>query len=196
MPTQRKVPRGRGYDKRSIAKRLKALETFKGTIVQFARKEGLEANALVVACEDAFPEQWQKYAATHELPAELLCPYCSRTFLPNNANQSFCSRQCSERARTDERYFGGKRRETIGLSEGTCQLCRAKPKRGLQSHHVVGKENDPGNEWLLCLCSGCHELVTIASRRLFLREEQGWQRLRRLVGLRVAGVLDAERSLW
>lgn len=197
MPTQRYVPRGRGYDKRSIAKRLKKLEAFKGTLQQFARKEGLEANALVVALEDGrFPERWLKYVAENGAPAELACPYCSKTFVPNNANQSFCSRKCSEHARTDQAYFGGKRRETIGLGEGTCQLCGAKPKRGLQSHHVVGKQNDPENQWLVALCSGCHSLVTDASRRLFLREEQGWTRLRRLVELRVAGVLDGKLELW
>jgi len=196
MPTQRHIPRGKGYDRRSIAKRLKALESFKGTVPQFARKEGLEANPLVVACEDGFPERWASYVAEHGAPAEVACPYCSKTFVPNNANQSFCTRKCSEHSRTDERYFGGKRRETLGLDEGTCQLCGAKPKRGLQSHHVVGKENDPDNSWLIALCAGCHELVTIASRRLFLREAGGWGRLQYLVELRVSGTLDGERKLW
>jgi len=196
MPSCRHVPRGRGYDKRSVARHMRQLEAWDGTVEQYARKHQLEANPLVVVCEDGFPKRWQEYVAENGAPPETTCPYCEKTFVANNANQRFCSRRCSEHARTDERYFGGKRRETIGLAEGTCQLCGAKPKRGLQSHHVVGKENDPGNEWLIGLCAGCHELVTIASRRLFLREDEGWDRLISLVNLRVAGILDGSMELW
>jgi 5-methylcytosine-specific restriction endonuclease McrA len=196
MPTQRTVPRGKGYDQRSLKKHLKALEAFSGSLPQFARKEGLQANALVVALETHFMARYRAYTALHGEPAERMCPGCAFSFVPNSASQIHCSRRCSVHARADEAYFGGKRKDTIGLQEGTCQLCGAKPRRGLQAHHVVGKENDPENCWLVALCAGCHKLVTDASRRLFLRDEAGWTRLKRLVELRVAGVLDENNTLW
>jgi len=56
-------------------------------------------------------------------------------------------------------YFGGNRLNTIGLISKTCQLCMRKVEKGLSSHHIIGKEKDPENQYLIALCSGCHKLV-------------------------------------
>lgn len=200
-PTQRHVPRGRGYSKRAIERHARALRDYEGSIQSYARKEHQsrgtpDVNPLVVALEDKMPEFWASYVAEHGIPAESACPYCRKTFVPNRGGMEYCDAKCARNARTDQAYFGGKRRETIGLLEGECQLCGAKRSKGLQSHHLIGKENDPENAHLIALCSGCHNLVTDASRRLFLREDAGWAKLRRLVEVRVAGVLDGERFVW
>jgi hypothetical protein len=182
-----KIPRGKGFDKRSINRHLKALEASPGlNTSQYARRQKLQANALVEAFRLHFPERWERIVAERPVE-EIACSYCDGSFVPNRAGQEYCSPKCARDARTDESYFGGKRREAVGLSEGVCQLCGSKPKKGLQAHHLYGKDNDPENAHLLALCSGCHSLVTMASRPLFLREPEGWERLRRLVELRVQG---------
>ncbi len=192
MPTQRKIPRGAGYDKRSISRHLKALEAFDGTVIQYARKAKLNANTLVVACEEYFPERWLHYVELHPLD-ESVCGYCSKTFIANRVGMEYCSDKCSRDARTDRDYFGGKRREAVGMVEGVCQLCKQSPKKGLTPHHLIGKENDPENEHMIALCLGCHELVTLAARRIFLRKNEGWEHLRWLADTRARGALDPWR---
>jgi hypothetical protein len=91
----------------------------------------------------------------------------------------------------DQNYFGGKRKQTIGLAEGVCQICERTPKKALSSHHVIGKENDPDNEILVALCSGCHNIVTQLGGRNFT--ESQWESLISFVWLRKNGA-DAMRD--
>lgn len=182
----KKVPRGAGYDKVSLARYIKQIDTSGDTVHRFARRNGLGVEALCVAIERSFPEWWTTYRAAHSNLPETVCPYCTRTFIPSTGKQQYCSRRCGNYARTDQSYFGGRRRETIGLAEGICQLCGQSGK-SLSSHHVYGKENDGENEFLIALCMGCHQAVTILALRPFLDDPAGWEALIQLCYLRRHG---------
>jgi len=101
---------------------------------------------------------------------------------PITKNKKYCSTKCGNSYRVDQSYFGGKRNTTIGLAEKTCQVCNRKNVKGLSSHHVIGKENDADNDYLIALCRGCHQLVTILGRRKF--DVSIWEKLIKLVTLR------------
>jgi len=98
--------------------------------------------------------------------------------------QKYCSTKCGNAYRINQTYFGGKRDTTIGLLEKTCQVCKRKNVKGLSSHHVIGKENDPDNLYLVALCRGCHQLITILGRRNF--NSAIWESLIRFSALRKA----------
>lgn len=173
----RKIPRGVGYDKVSVARHLKALEASGAKVTLYARANGLEVNLLVLALQRHFADRWQSYLATHSpLPAKV-CEYCEVTFVPANGKQRFCTRACGSRANTDRDYFGGNRRNTVGLAEGVCQLCGRTDAKGLSSHHVLGKENDPGNYELVALCAGCHQVVSHLGGRAFVDDPRAWEAL-------------------
>lgn len=188
-PRARKVPRGAGYDKVTIARHLKALETTPQKPTQYARAQGLEINLLILAFQRHFPERWQQYLATHSPLPEKVCEYavCGATFVPANGKQRFCTRTCGTRANVDRTYFGGRRRETVGLVEGVCQLCARTDAKALSSHHVIGKENDPLNEILVALCSGCHNIVTLLGGRAFVDDPRAWEALISLAWMRKHG---------
>ena len=59
-------------------------------------------------------------------------------------------------------------------------MCMA-PKSTLSAHHVLGKANDPSNEYLVALCAGCHHLVGMLAGRTFAESPQGWENLINLV---------------
>ena len=98
--------------------------------------------------------------------------------------RKYCSAKCGNDYRVDQSYFGGKRDTTIGLLEKTCQVCKRKNIKGLSSHHVIGKENDLDNLYLVALCRGCHQLITILGRRNF--NSAIWESLIRYSVLRKA----------
>lgn len=174
---EQKPPRGAGYDKESIRRHLLALERYAGTVTQYARANGLEVESLVRAIERWWPERWQEYVRAHaELPQKT-CEYCERIFYPNSGKQRFCTRQCQAQAKTDREYFGGNRRATVGLAAGICQLCGGSPKKGLSSHHYLGKENDPESAYLVALCRGCHKLVGTLAARKFIDDTKAWEAL-------------------
>jgi 5-methylcytosine-specific restriction endonuclease McrA len=173
----RKLPRGAGFDKVSTRRHLTALEKSDKTVTQYARANGKNVDTLVMAFQKHFPDRWAEYvAATSGLPRKT-CPYCERQFVPANGKQRFCTRKCGEDARRDQAYFGGKRRDTIGLAEGICQLCGREEVKGLSSHHIFGKENDPENEALIALCPGCHKVITLLATRTFQNNETAWETL-------------------
>jgi hypothetical protein len=180
---QRKVPRGAGYDKESMRKHLLMLERFAGTATQYARANGLNIDSVVYAMQNHFPERWEAYVRAHARIPKRRCEYCEVEFYPSNGKQRFHSRQCASHAKTDRDYFGGKRKNTIGLSTGICQLCCQK-KKVLHSHHILGKDNDPRNDALLALCAGCHQLVGRLAARKFLDDAVGWERLISLAWMR------------
>jgi len=184
---KRKIPRGAGYDKASCKRYTRQLDASGDRITVFARRQGLSIESLVQALQRYFPDWWVAYRAAHSDIPERECNYCGATFIPANGKQLSCTRQCGAARRVDESYFGGKRRNTIGLAAGQCQLCARVDVKGLSSHHVIGKENDPENDYLIALCPGCHRLVTFLGSRPFLDHAEGWESLIQLVLLRRNG---------
>lgn len=182
-----KVPRGAGYDKQSMKRHLDALDNFDGPATRYARANGLAIEMFVQAAQRHFPDQWDAYVRSHSALPSKTCVYCDCDFIPANARQTYCTRKCASDARADRNYFGGRRRETVGLAEGVCQLCGRHGHKGLSSHHVLGKENDPDNEVLVALCQGCHKLVTLAASRKFIGDEAAWESFISLVWLRRYG---------
>ncbi len=184
---QRKLPRGAGFDKATTRRHMKAISAYQGKITQYARANGLAIEPLVQAIQKHCPDDWQTYLAQHsDLPSKT-CPYCLLDFIPANGKQQWCSRQCGSNARRDASYFGGNRRSTIGLAEGVCQLCERQVRKGLSSHHVLGKENDPENDVLIALCPGCHKLVTLLASRTFIDSTEAWENLISLAWMRKHG---------
>lgn len=134
------------------------LPQFRGSLRQFAQQNGVSLSSLTSGLQQHTPETWAAILTARGM-AEKTCPVCTRRFLPFTKKQERCSAKCTRDANADRTYFGGKRANTIGLAEGTCQVCSREVKKGLSSHHVLGKENDPDNDVLIALCQGCHQLV-------------------------------------
>lgn len=183
----KKIPRGKGYDKENLKRYMADLDFLDEPITTYARKNGLSVETLVNAIERSFPEWWLDYRRAHSDLPEKECPNCKNQFIPFSNKQLYCSRKCGNDYRTDQSYFGGKRNTTIGLAERTCQLCGRKDIKGLSSHHVIGKENDPDNEYLIALCPGCHQIVTILGGRTFNGQPEVWESLIQLVMMRKKG---------
>lgn len=167
------------YPKRETLALIRDLRNYGGSIRSFARSRGLGLDAFVLAIQRHDASFWGEYAASKGLP-ERTC-YCGVVFFPVTKKQVACSRKCSDDRRRDAKYFGGNRRGTIGLAEGVCQLCERSVQRGLSSHHLLGKENDPENEHLIALCQGCHKVVTMISARAFVDHAHSWENLITLV---------------
>jgi 5-methylcytosine-specific restriction endonuclease McrA len=184
---KRKLPRSSGYDKASVLKAMKSLELSLIPVTRFARANGLNADSLVYALGVHCPDRWQAHVAATSPYPNKTCPNCSRDFVPMSGKQVYCTRSCSTHALKDREYFGGKRNTTIGLAEGVCQLCSRKVEKGLSSHHVLGKENDPDNNVLIALCPGCHKLVGLIATRLFLDSTSAWETLIALAIMRRDG---------
>ena len=176
--------------KREILSKARALELWKlvpgSTLRQVAIKLGLDLESVVHALQKHTPEQWREFAASKGL-SKTSCPYCGVEFHPVTKKQKQCSRACAARRRTDGKYFGGKRRNTVGLAEGVCQLCRQAVAKGLSSHHIFGKEHDPENDYLIAVCRGCHEIITLLSSRKFITDTESWEDLISLVLMRRHG---------
>lgn len=175
-----KIPRGKGYDKRSLARYIKLIERHSLRIDTFARSWKLNVDILCLSIQQGFPDWWETYVALEGHPPENDCEYCERTFYLQKAGQRFCSIKCGRTQKTDAEYFGGQRRNTVGLAEGICQCCGDEGKT-LSSHHVWGKANDPENSCLVALCVGCHELVTALAMRKASEQPIFWERLIDLV---------------
>jgi hypothetical protein len=186
MGRTKKQPRD-GYNQRKTKKLCKKLASDGITLNAFCRRNGLAKTAFANALQRHCPEFWDSYIANHAVLPSKTCPGCDGVFTPLTHRQIACSGRCRSNAASDKRYFGGKRKETIGLADGVCQLCMAKKDKGLSSHHIFGKENDPGNEYLIALCPGCHQLVGILAGRLFVDSPEGWENLINLVMMRRNG---------
>lgn len=186
-PKPAKIPRGAGFDKVSMTKHMVALECFDGPLRQYVKSHGLWIEPFVGACQRHFPERWQSYVESRSDLPQKTCEYCERTFIPSNAKQRFCVRQCATDARTDRDYFGGKRRSTVGLAEGVCQCCGVHRTSRLAAHHVLGHENDPEHGSLVALCPGCHNVVTALGGRIAASDPAFWESLISLVWLRKFG---------
>lgn len=184
---KKKIPRTGEYTKEKITKYLAEIDQSQVKVTKFSRQNSLNTDSLVYAIQRFYPEWYEKYCETNAVKPKTLCPYCEQEFWPLNAKQIYCNRKCADQARVDASYFGGKRRNTIGLLEGICQLCGAKEPKGLSSHHIKGKENDPENDFLIALCQGCHQIVTIVAGRRFAATPEAWEVLMQLVIMRKNG---------
>lgn len=182
-----KVPRGAGYDKLSVKRHTREIDATQDLVTRYARRNGLNVESLSRAIERHYPDWWEQYRREHSDLAEVKCEGCTRLFLPSSGKQRFCTRQCGDQHRRDQSYFGGKRSETIGLAEGVCQLCRRQVTKGLSSHHVLGKDNDPENLSLIALCPGCHKIITMLATRAFVDDNEAWEDLIALAWFRHHG---------
>lgn len=183
---QQKLPRGAGFDKETIRRRIRELDLFGGSIRQYARANGVRLDPLIKAIQRHDLAWWNRYVRSHsDLPAER-CAYCEAEFYPMTKRQKTCSRRCQSHLRTDQSYYGGRRKYAVGMAEGVCQLCEQQ-KPVLAAHHALGKENDPDNEVLVALCNGCHQTVGQLAGRKFTEQADGWEALINLVMLRRMG---------
>lgn len=183
----KKIPRTGEFTKAKITEYVKELSESNEKVTKFSRRMGLGVEPLVTAIQRFEPEWYEDYCKRNAVKDQAPCPYCESMFWPLSHKQIYCNRQCADKARVDNSYFGGKRRQTIGLLEGICQLCGQHTVKGLSSHHMLGKENDPDNEHLIALCSGCHNIVTILGGRKFVATEEAWEVLMQLVIIRKNG---------
>jgi hypothetical protein len=175
-----KIPRGIGLDLTGTRKHIAGLRVFDGTLRQFAKMNAVAIDPLVNAIQKYEPLFWTEYSSSHSDIGESKCEYCEATFFPMTSKQRFCTSRCSATKKRDEEYFGGRRRDTVGLESGICQLCDQAKDR-LSSHHVLGKENDPDNTCLVAVCSGCHQLIGTLANRRFTDQPDGWENLIHLV---------------
>lgn len=175
---------------------MSALESSTASVTQYARAAGLRLEGLVQACERHTHERWSAYIAARSMIPERQCLYCGESFVPSSGKQRYHSRQCASTARADRDYFGGRRRETVGLDAGICQLCE-QPNELLSSHHVLGKENDPESAMLIALCRGCHQLVGHLAGRPFINDPDALEALIQLAWIRHNGSKDlGGTELW
>jgi hypothetical protein len=184
---KKKIPRTGEYTKAKVQEYVKELTATGEKVTKFSRQNGLGVESLVNAIQRFDPEWYESYCAANAVKPKTPCPYCEVEFWPLSHKQIYCNRECANKARVDNSYFGGKRRETIGLLDGICQLCGQHTPKGLSSHHMLGKENDPDNEYLIALCQGCHNIVTILGGRRFVATEEAWEVLMQLVITRKNG---------
>lgn len=182
-----KKPVKRTFNKQQIKEFITEFESLNTKITTFAKQKGLPIENIVHAIQRHFPEWWESFAEKAAVKPKQACPYCETQFWPMSAKQIYCTRACATQARSDRDYFGGRRRETIGWAEQTCQMCARQNVPGLSSHHVLGKENDPDNEYLIALCRGCHNVVTQVANRNFAATPEAWEVLIQLVIMRKNG---------
>lgn len=184
---KKKIPRTGEYTKAKITEYIAVMDQEQLKITKFSKMNSLNVDSVVYSIQKFYPEWYEAYCERNAVSQQTPCPYCMQPFWPLSKKQIYCNRQCADKARVDNSYFGGRRRETIGLLEGVCQLCGNKTPKGLSSHHMRGKENDPDNEHLIALCQGCHQIVTILGGRRFVATEEAWEVLMQLVIIRKNG---------
>lgn len=160
-PPPPKPIRKRGYTKTDVARIIQ--EIGNQSLTAYAKANNLNLDLLKQALAQHAPLWW---ASETKTDTRLTCPNCQREFYAK-PNQKYCSTRCGNQHRVNLEYFGGDRSQTIGLVEETCQLCGRSQIAGLSSHHVLGKENDPNNTFLVALCRGCHQVVTLLGSRNF-----------------------------
>lgn len=146
-------------------------------IARAARRMGYTTSGVVNAVQFYAPAKWDAYKKLHSELAIIDCPGCTRQFLPLTGKQRYCTERCRSSNARDKQYFGGKRMDAMGMSTSTCQLCLKKIQKGLSAHHMLGKENDADNNYLIALCPGCHNLVEMAATRVSVDSREFWENL-------------------
>jgi hypothetical protein len=124
-----KSRRATGYTKQQATQWTRQVPLYRGSLWAFARERSLDLELMVKSLQRHEPAFWEEYVRTHAKLPKTTCPYCQREFYPMTAKQKTCSRKCSLDMKRDADYFGGKRRETVGLAEGVCQLCLKQTER-------------------------------------------------------------------
>lgn len=185
--TSKKPKKTQNYYKYNLEQYIKEIDATGSKLTTYAKQNNLKIDSLSNGFQAYFPEWWAAYTEANAVKDKTACPYCQTEFWPLGHKQIYCTRKCASDARIDNGYFGGKRRETIGLAERICQLCGRKDVKGLSSHHMLGKENDPENDYLVALCPGCHNLVTLLGGRNFTGTPEIWEGLIQLVLIRKNG---------
>lgn len=185
--SKKPIPRNGLYVKEKIDEYITQIDSEGLSISKFATIHNLEKENLANAFQRHRMEWFIEYAKKHGVGVEAKCEYCESSYWPLSKRQRFCNRKCANHSRTDQSYFGGNRRNTIGFEEKQCQLCGAINPKALSSHHMIGKENDPENKYLIALCSGCHHIVTIVAGRKFAATPEAWEVLIQLVLIRKHG---------
>jgi 5-methylcytosine-specific restriction endonuclease McrA len=172
-----KTPRISSYNKKSTLANIDAITIQDISLSRFARQNGLSVELLIQSFERWVPEWWKEYRQKHSSLKEIMCSGCGQIFTPSNTRQIFHSRQCGYSHRSNIKYFGGKRNNTVGLSEGICQICGRHVNKGLSAHHIFGKLNDPENKHLIALCPGCHHTLGMLGGRTFVNDPKIWEKL-------------------
>lgn len=159
----RRIPRGKGYDKAATLAHLKKMSKGGMFVTDYVKQAGLKLDTFMLALTlHSFERGTWPYELIQKDPKliQAECEQCRDPYWPTRKGTRFCSSYCSNMFRTDREYFGGKRNSTVGLQDSVCQLCERTVKSGLSSHHIYGKANDTENEYLLALCKGCHSIVS------------------------------------
>lgn len=199
----KKVPYGSGYTKRNAAIRIRELANLPGLcVLHYAKINHLDPRLLVQSFKAFYPERLESIKSNLENVTFTVCPYCNVEFANRKrGGASFCSDACNRKSKTDLRYFGGKRRLTLGVPNSTCQVCGAKHS-ALQVHHIVRKGNDQENEHMIGLCPGCHSVVSkLALHKKLTTNKAAIQALVALAlaemdGASLGGCVDEERMRW
>lgn len=181
-----KKPRRRSDDevRAETEAHIKAIESQTGHVTTYCRSVGIGIETFVRRAERFFPEWWKEYRESHSDLDRMECPGCGESFKPFTSKQKYCTRKCRVEHAADRDYFGGKRTTALGFNQGKCVLCHEK-KASMNVHHTVGKENDPDNEGLVLLCSGCHHIVGTLGGRDY--SEDDWANLVMLATVRRHG---------
>lgn len=172
-----KIPAG--YDKRSLNAVLDLIP-FVG-LNNACRSHNMNPTTFGHAIRLRIPDAWKFLKTTGRTKK---CDYCKNLFVFSSSTQMFCSNKCRYDAKTDKEYFGGKKLKTYGLADKTCQVCGNKNVPGLTPHHILGKQNDPKDKYLVAICRGCHSLITDLGRRNFLLEKEKIELLIKLAIIR------------
>jgi hypothetical protein len=169
----RKIPRGKGYDKAATLKHWKTVCKSGAFVPAYVKEHGLHLDTFMLAVMTYCPH----LVHPSQFPYNQVCEYCKEVYWPSRKGTQYCSKKCGNDASTDRNYFGGKRQTTVGLAEGVCRLCGRSVQKGLSSHHLYGKNNDPGNDHLLALCRGCHAIVSDLALKTWCDDPRALERL-------------------
>lgn len=172
-----KIPKG--YDKRRLSNVIQLIPLI--GINNACKNFDLNPTIFGHAIKARLPEQWKVIKQSGRTKK---CKYCKNDFLFSATSQLFCCNKCRYDFKTDQEYFGGKKLKTYGLSDRVCQVCGRKDSPGLTPHHILGKENDPKDKYLVSICRGCHSLITDLGRRNFLLEKEKIELLIKLAIIR------------
>lgn len=135
-----------------------------------AQVNDIPVGKLAYAMREFHPQWWEKYVSRRSL-GQTTCHGCGRMFVPSRKDQKFHSGRCGSEFRMNDSYFCGNHDKAIGMADSICQLC-GPVGRSLASHHALGKRADEAGLYLIALCNGCHQLVTILSSRTWVNNAE------------------------
>ena len=200
----KKMPYASGYTKRNAAIRIKELADKPGLcVLHYCKLMHFDPKLLVQSFRAFYPERLASIASNLENVTFTICPYCGVEFANRKHNgANFCSDACNRKSKVDARYFGGKRRVTLGVGSKTCQACGAKHP-SLHVDHIIRKaEQVIDNEHMIALCPGCHRIKsTLAIHKKLTTNKAALQAiiamaLAEMDGGELEGQLDETRMRW